>query len=135
MLGFDPSIHEQKANNSDYFQSAAQNDYLTKTLRKQTYSSFKEMKPDLQKLNDLFWGDKAPKGAKDELVTGLTCNMKSTFAYVRCVFTKCKFEHWFNYRAKGDLPSDIKYQRSINMNHSISAHKEGLKRDLKLFIK
>ena len=54
---------------------------------------------------------------------GLVCNMKSMYCYLKCKFKDCKYEHWFKYtKGKDNKPEDIKFERSINMNHSIKAH-------------
>lgn len=109
--------------NEDYFTCPKQNDTLT-ALRAKTYPSISDMKKDIQKLNKDF-------GCQDdsEDVVGMVCNMKSVNCYLKCVYKDCKYEHWFTYKQGGKVPLDIKYSRSINKNHSIQAHKSGVKRE------
>ena len=61
---------------------------------------------------------------------GLVCNLKSQYAFVKCVYKDCKYEHWFNYTKDGGKIKCLEYARSINASHGVSAHK-GIKRDLK----
>lgn len=59
-----------------------------KSMRNTKYKSLKHMRADLEQLCSDFGSDN---------VVGIVCNMKSQYAYLKCVMKECKFEHWFSY--------------------------------------
>ena len=81
------------------------------------------MKPTLDALNEEF----------GEKVLGIVCNNKSMYAYLKCKYKDCKYEHWFKYDKGEKGPGGFAYERSINNNHSLAAH-NGATRDMKLFL-
>lgn len=47
-----------------------------------------DLHPHIAKMNSDF---------NEENMVGIVCNMKSSYAYLKCVYKDCKFEHWFSY--------------------------------------
>ena len=81
------------------------------------------MVPTLKRLNEEMTGLSRIEN-DDQVLVSMVCNMKTQYAYLKCKYADCKFEHWFNYRQGSEKLRQIRYARSINSNHSIRAHQE-----------
>ena len=121
--GFNPQHHKKHASNQDYFTCPKQNETL-KQMRKEKYKSLSKMRKDLEQLNKDFG---LPTNSSEGV--GIVCNLKSQNAYLKCAFQHCKYEHWFAYDLEDQKLINIKYNRSINMNHCLSAHKSKVRRE------
>jgi len=63
-------------------------------MRGQKYRNIKKIRADLDQMNkDFYYGNED----FNDTVVGIVCNMKSQYAYLKCVYKDCKYEHWFKY--------------------------------------
>jgi transposase len=117
-------VHEISKKNTDYFSCPDNYKVLTDEIKSKTFNSVEDLNALVQKMNTQMTG-----GDSTEKVLGISYNKQAIYLYIKCAFRQCRYEHWFTYTNKDKKLTNIRLHRTINQNHSLSAHQAGARKE------